>query len=560
MGLRTMMALVRRELIASLRMSRSLIVLALVLFCCMFGVVAVWPTGFLGFQFAADTALQILFVISVILMTGAGLFVPALAAVSVVGEKERGTLDLLRGTLIRPMLLVLAKWFDALGLFMLVVIGVFPMLGVVVYGIGLEWWRIVGAFLIVMGTAGVTAALGMAASSLVRRSSPAIFASYLAVALFAALPALLALLLFLTVSDVFFPGFFDFDFHFERFLIVVCPPCTLLAFMSYARYSEFLWWLVAAYDLLVIAGSLGLARWGLFREGRPSPIETEKPIDDAARLLERRKKFPYYLIDPLRRKGPIPDGVNPMRVRELRWGLLNRSTNLVRLFYCSLPLCLLIAVAASYDNREYEQGVVMWLTVEMALLSLVAPALLANTFTKEYEMGNFDMIRLTLLSPRDVVFGKIIAGVMSLAPVILGALLTGLIGLTWTWQQAAYVLVGHITLLVVAFLSLGLGLVVSIFNRRTVTALVSAYFAAIMLFGGVMAFLWFLIEVSSRGQARQDMQESALLLSPIGAFINVVLAPDSEWSSLLSIACFAMLGVAMLLVAILGYRYRYQAD
>ena len=58
-----------------------------------------------------------------------------------------------------------------------------------------------------------------------------------------------------------------------------------------------------------------------------------------------------------------------------------------------------------------------WILFQNYVTVLLAPALMANALTKEMELGNLDMLRMTLLRPRDITLGKLAAGAMALFPV-----------------------------------------------------------------------------------------------------------------------------------------------
>ena len=205
-------------------------------------------------------------------------------------------------------------------------------------------------------------------------------------------------------------------------------------------------------------------------------VTGEKPIDDLSVLRKRRRTFPFYLVDPLRRKKAIPDRRNPMTAREVTWGIVRNASTLVRIFYLSLTFCAFGSLWIVLF-REWQEGTMVWLAVEMGLVVFVAPALLCNAMAREYEQGNIDMIRMTLLSPRRIVMGKVAAGTLCLTPVLIAALMSCVPILIFGSEARLMVVKGMTTMFVCALVSLGLGICVSMLSNRTVTAIVLGYLA-----------------------------------------------------------------------------------
>ncbi len=147
-------------------------------------------------------------------------------------------------------------------------------------------------------------------------------------------------------------------------------------------------------------------------------MERAKPVDDEALLATRRKRFPYYLIDPLKRKKQIEDGQNPVFLKEFRWGMLGRLSFLVRASYAALLLNVLVVstlLIATASTRMYDSMSVLYLILT-CLSCLIGAGFLANTLTKEVEQHNLDMLRMTLLTPRQIILGKLSAGAITATP------------------------------------------------------------------------------------------------------------------------------------------------
>ncbi|MBN2311086.1 MAG: hypothetical protein JXR94_19070 [Candidatus Hydrogenedentes bacterium] len=516
-------ALVKRELITTLRSNRAL----LWLMALFLGVTSVevnsWPAPNLPLIYMGDASQKILEFVTWTLLTGCVLFVPALAAGSVVSEREQRTFDLLHMSLVRPSAVLFAKLINAVGLYLFALAASLPVFAVLMSSVGLDQLQLalVAAQLTLICMC--CASIGLLSSCLFRRSFLATYGGYAGVVLWLILPSIVILFpVWLLAQGFGVPCLRGVD---DELSIILCAPVALAVILQGRYYvSEFGAICVGfAFNAALCIGCLYLAlRFMKRTSAEPTRIEQEKPIDDPAVLLARRKRFPYYLIDPLRRKNPIEDAANPMRVRELRWGLLNRGSVLVRVFYCVLPVyafAAIICVGFSVHGRYPVPNLLTWLGFEMVLLVSVAPAMLANAVTKEYELGNIDMLRMTLLSPKEIVMGKAAAGFISLAPVLAAAFIVALPVAIWQRTHWVFLAAGHGALLVCGAVSLALGLLASMLTRRTVASLILGYSMAFTAFAGLWIIGVTFVAWALDAHATFGLARMAPFLSPIGGII-----------------------------------------
>lgn len=451
------------------------------------------------------------------LLGAALLFVPAYAAGSLVSERERSTFDFLSISLIKPYGIVLAKLSNALGLFWLLLIGLAPFMSLSFFLIGVDPVEMAKALVIVLATSLTCASAGILCSAYFRKSFTAITAGYASVAAIFVGPLILVFLYFAAYyyigSRLAFSGYIDAAAR------IFAPPYTLyISFIGDLTPIEF--WGSLVYQVLATAVSLWIASYFTGRPAASPKIEEKAPIDDPAVLDRRRKRFPYYLIDPMRRKKSIEDGRNPMMVRELRWGLLNRGTRMVRIFYWSFIVYFFLGVISSTMGGA--GTMLSWMLVQNILTVLMAPALMANTLTKEYELGNLDMLRMTLLRPREIILGKLFAGALSMSPALLAAVISAVPVILLGIRNWDMIFAGYVTLLVGALLSLSIGLASSLMTKRTTAALATSYALTLFVFVGVDLAL-------DRGWAyyrrelafeRSDSEALRIALSPIMALVR----------------------------------------
>jgi ABC-type transport system involved in multi-copper enzyme maturation permease subunit len=217
--------------------------------------------------------------------------------------------------------------------------------------------------------------------------------------------------------------------------------------------------------------------------------------------------------------------------------------------------------------------IVKALTVETALTLLVGTALMANVFTKEREMGNVDMLRMTLLSARQIVFGKLFAGFTAVLPLLLAATIAmiPLMGIAG-WSQALLVLLaGCPTLYVCVWLALCLGMYASMITRRTSTSLLFSYFLnGAALFGFILAtVLWRMVVHALSGVYPGGNPDAALYFSPLFAYMGGFSGGRNGLNArtwhvsigwMISEISFFLLGWVIVMLCILKFKYRYMRD
>jgi len=469
-------ALVRREFVSTLRGTRAFVLTALFVLVCTVVVVWLWPDEQRLFMQAAELSRELMMQIAFLLLGACGLFVPALGATSILVEREQQTFDLLRTTLIHPWGIILTKLFNTVGFFLVLFVAVTPVLSTVFFLFGLDWREFAQALVILLATAFSCAMAGILASAWFRKPLIAIGASYIGV--------LIALLgsFVLRIPIVMLTLFGIFSLSGLRTIPLAWSPVgALVSLMDQSLlFEQFV--LVILYQGMFCGICFALTLNALRRQPAPPMLERIKPIDDPRILRMRRQTWPYYLIDPLARKKPVEDGRNPMLVRELRWGVANRGTLLLRTFFVGFIIWFFTSVPAAMDPDA--EAVSVWFVFQMVTTILLAPAFLANALTKEYELGNMDMLRMTLITPRQVILGKIIAGGMVVLPFVLAAVAASLSLVIMRHYEWQLLLTGYASLALCAVLSVALGLFASLLTTRSSTALVVSYLLAVAVFSG----------------------------------------------------------------------------
>ncbi|MBI4559701.1 MAG: ABC transporter permease [Candidatus Hydrogenedentes bacterium] len=501
-------ALVRRELLTQLRLVRTFSFIALFVGVC---IVVIWtwlPENELMLWRGAAMSQEILGVLSVTLLIGAGIVTPAIAATAIVGEKERETFDMLYLTYVRPSGILFAKLINTMGILFLLFIASLPIFGVTFFLVGVDWTQFLKGLIIIAAYSLTWASLGLLSSSLFRKTLPAVVSAYMGILVLVFGP----LLVILTLTEIFRIRMIP---NTMQIFYALFPLAALTDGVS--RMSTESMYVMIAIHLVFSALCLDLA-WRRIRKAPDTVAAANKPsIADPATLRQRRRRFPFYLVDPLRRKPAIEDGRNPMLVRELRWGVLTGQTNMIRTFYLTFFLlaCVqtFVGIVATSNPRDYLEAAVIAVEVMMLITAFVAPVAQANILPREYEAGNIDALRMTLLTPREIVLGKLGAGAVALMPILVVETLATVPMFVITTRFGvgqSLVLTGYVSLLTTTALSLAASLFASSFTRKTSIALIASYgLLSLICFGVFLGFA--LIGESRSARALMPQEDWAII-------------------------------------------------
>ncbi|MCC6794380.1 MAG: ABC transporter permease [Candidatus Hydrogenedentes bacterium] len=386
-------ALIRRELLTSLRQQRYFWMIVVGVGVAIFFVLMEWPQGnALPFQMALRSK-DIFFELAFVLAMGVVLVIPALAGSSIVTEREEETYELLAMTTARPWHVLLSKLLNAAGHFMVMLFALMPIAACAFFLVGLDidlLWRTLA---IIAASALLCAAAGVVCSAFSQRPMAAIGSSILAAILMLGLPCILfciVLQLFDLVtlqSSMSFCAYFCpalvFMFNFSTPLPTETTACALVC--------------IVASLLCIAAAHRGLrATWGTTLRTGPASVVTKF-----------RVRLPLLALPQI-----FAPGVNPIYARDRYFdydrSLTMRGFTIALPFLLSFSACTLIAIAAYVGPASTAQAAFLgWSILQAVLLSVLLAALTANLFTKERERGNMDMLRMTLVEDYDVVQGKL---------------------------------------------------------------------------------------------------------------------------------------------------------
>ena len=452
--------LVRRELISTMRRGRVFLLVAVVTAAAI-GITAYsWPNEDMIFSTAANYSSLFTMMGMQFLSIACMLFVPGFAANSITTERRQETADLLQLTLIRPSGIILAKLSSCVAFYVMLVIAVIPVFSVLFFLVGIDWPTLGKLFLMTLVSAVTCGLIGIHTSANGRRGAHVIVYTYGKTLLL-----IMILPMLVSIGLIRFMGL-------GGALSGLVPWSAMGISLAYETV------------LSAILFTLSVRAWS--RPIRPARGEVDKSIEDRHVLRQRRWSYPFYIVDPLKRKKPIKDGQNPMMVKDIRWGLSGDGSTWARWFTYAFLLSLLISLGTVYvDSRDMKvTTIVLWFQLMMTVL--FAPGLLANSFTKELESGGLDMLRLTLLRPSELIIGKFLGGAVFLAPIVLSWIVLSCVMMMFTGPKFIEVkLVGYATIVLCGLLCLASSLLASLLTRRSGSAAALSYLFAFILFVGV---------------------------------------------------------------------------
>jgi len=159
-------------------------------------------------------------------------------------------------------------------------------------------------------------------------------------------------------------------------------------------------WLLPVWGLLAAAVSVGISAWRLQLEARGS-------VESAVATVAKRG------YRPLRRENPVLD-------HELRTAGLRRSQSAGRTVFLVLVLSEIayVVTAVRTDNTDFLPLFAGFLLFQTSILVLAAAAAGATSLAAERETGTLDVVRVTPLTTREIVEGKLLGLFRALLPAL----------------------------------------------------------------------------------------------------------------------------------------------
>lgn len=369
-----------------------------------------WPGG--GIQSAvSESSKQIFSLFYSVNLTLMILLVPAFAATSITYEKENNTYPALFTTLLSPFDIMAGKLTASILMLVLVALLSMPIASICALTGGISLMFVFKLMFLLILTAVTYGLLGLACSSICERSTSAILINYILIIVFAGatwLPeALLSSFGYVEIWQalrsispydalfyLLFPDNYKMTMQFE-----------LVAGAKFNPYSIFI-----TSNIIILLGALGTFYIHVLKAKRTAALPKGEIYTGFKKALKRKLTWPFYLLDPLKRKKPIKRFSNPVFVAEMRSKLFANPKFVIRsvsaIFIISMLLLTLIAFQFGVGLRADTIRTVS-IIFQIGIVAMLAPGVSSGLITDEVMNDTLTPLRMTTIMPFTVVLGKL---------------------------------------------------------------------------------------------------------------------------------------------------------
>lgn len=418
----------------------------------------------------------------------ASLMAPSFAAGAITGEKERMSYEMLLASPLRPSAIVLGKLFAALCHLAILMLCSLPIVMLCLPLGGVSLYEVFAAYFGMISTVALFGMISLWASSYFGRTSASLVVSYLMI-----LPLAMVCVLMWNAME-----------QLGRARLVVVFTVVPIACLSLGA----LMWINVCKRLLY-PPDLG-------SEGK-EVVDLETEAREAVGLYIKRDEFPDRLFAPPKRTTFMEEGTNPIYDKEMRSEIFSQGTLMLRLvIQISMLLALFVMACCLYIWPEYAPWYISYV---LLFNMLVGPVFSAGSVTSERERQTLDLLLVTLVTPWQMLWGKLLSGLRVssvLTSFLLWPVLLACIMPLPFWYNlptmAGYLLIVMLTCLTTAVTALFCS---TIFQKSS-TSLIATYLVIVTMFMAPLAATFF-AKTFMQGSTGADVAELASVMSPFSA-------------------------------------------
>ncbi|MCA9176274.1 MAG: ABC transporter permease subunit [Planctomycetales bacterium] len=370
----------QRELMVNLRMHRGFILLFFYQLALAAVVYFAWPQeaklDLTEDPEAARRLVDLFFLGQYVL---ASMMAPSFAAGAITGEKERKSYEMLLASPLRPGAIVLGKLVASLTHLAVLIFSSLPIVMLCLPLGGISAYEVFAAYFALIMSVLTFGMISVACSSFFKRTAASLVVSYLLI-----LPlALIGILLWNALAE---------QGPFRLWLTITALPAVCLAIIV-TLFANTSVRLLHPPDV----GSEGA-----------EVVDLEEEAQQAVGLIIQRDQFPDKLFAPAKRETLLPDGANPVYDKEMRSEIFSQGTLMLRLV---IQVSMLLAIPLmAYCLYIQPHRAAWYISYVLVFNMLVGPVFSAGTVTSERERETLDLLLTTTISPWEILWGKLIAG------------------------------------------------------------------------------------------------------------------------------------------------------
>lgn len=342
-------------------------------------------------------------------------------ASTITAERERNTFAMLQTSLLSPGEILLGKLCGSLGISLVLFFVTVPVTSICAMSGGISIATLCKALAIVGASTIVYGLLGLAVSSLCNKTYVSILLTYIGITLLAGatwLPSVLVNVAWLKPFFLRLRALSPYEALFALQFAEAYEIGIIGASVDYVFHTFTISMIIMAILFFAI-----FARF-IFSPPRFRRNTTVSRYDDTKTMIKRKLGWPFYLIDPLRRKKPISLRQNPVFIAEIRSKIFGNPKFIIRsLTACiSLSLCLLVLIVQQVGETDLDTIRAIAIIFQIGVVALLAPTVSSGSITDERTSDTLLLLRLSPLSAFKVVIGKMKAALLYVAIFLLSSL------------------------------------------------------------------------------------------------------------------------------------------
>lgn len=489
----------QRELLVNLRMKRAFILLLIYQALLASVVFFAWPkeNRLEANEGAARDLVNMFFLGQYIL---SALMAPSFAAATITGEKERKTYEMLLASPLKPSAITLGKLMASLVHLLLLIVASLPIVMLCLPLGGVDFTEVLAAYLGLLLSVITFGMISVACSSYFQRTAASLVASYLLI-----LPlALAAVLIWKGLEG---------DGQLRLMLTITALPVISAVICS---------------ALFVNTSTRMLNPPDVGSEGK-DVIDLEQEAEEVVGLVIQRDQFPDRLFAPPKRDDLMPEGANPIYDKEIHSEIFSQGTLMLRLV---IQVSMFLAIPIMAPCLFIFPHLAAWYIGYVVIFNmLVGPVFSAGSVTSERERETLDLLLTTTITPWQILWGKVIAGlrISSVLTLFLAwPLLLACVMVMYYWENIVSVLAYAGIILTTCATTAIVAMFCSVMFRKTSMSLMTSYMLILALFCVPLPLTFFVkVFVDPVERVQEDAGSSATRITKrdpnsIGSWIQNV--------------------------------------